>query len=303
MLKPQSLKQGDTVAITCPAKSLDKPITQALTLIQSWGLQVVTGQTLSTKFHQFAGDDDFRASEFQSFINNPNIKAIFAARGGYGCVRIVDKVDFTPILKNPKWLVGFSDITVLHCQLQSMGLQSIHGQMPATIAESSAQGLKSLKAALFGDPILYTYYTSLKCKPGYAEGFLIGGNLSILVTMLNSVGEVDFTDKILFLEDVGEYYYAIDRMIYALDRAGKLAKLKGIIVGSFTSLKDNPIPFGFTVQQIIYEIVKKYNYPVAFDFPAGHIDDNRALILGANCQLNISNNSIDFGVRLEIDNY
>lgn len=289
MLKPQSLKQGDTIAITCPAKSLDKPMTEAINLLKNWGLQVIVGETLTANYHQFAGDDDFRANELQSFINNPNINAIIAARGGYGCVRLVDKVDFSPLLKNPKWLIGFSDITVLHCQLQSMGLQSIHGQMPATIAQSSTQGLESLKAALFGQALSYAYSTALECKPGNASGVLVGGNLSILVSMLSSVSDVDFTEKILFLEDVGEYYYAIDRMMYALDRAGKLAKLKGLIVGGFTSLKDNPIPFGFTVQQIIYQIVKKYNYPVAFDFPAGHIDDNRALVLGGEYQLKIFN--------------
>ena len=289
MLKPQSLKQGDTVAITCPAKSLDKPMIEAIQLLQSWGLQVLIGQTLTSNFHQFAGSDDFRAQELQNFINNHNIKAIFAARGGYGCIRIVDRVDFSPLLKTPKWLIGFSDITVLHCQLQSMGLQSIHGQMPATIAQSSTQGLESLKAALFGQELSYAYTTSLKCKPGNANGVLVGGNLSILVSILNSVSDVNFTDKILFLEDVGEYYYAIDRMMYALDRAGKLAKLKGLIVGGFTNLKDNPIPFGFTAQQIIYNIVKKYDYPVAFDFPAGHIDDNRALIFGGEYRLKIYN--------------
>ncbi len=302
MLKPQSLKQGDTVAITCPAKCLDKPMTEAIHLLQSWGLKVITGQTLTSNYHQFAGNDDFRANELQSFINNPNIKAIFAARGGYGCVRIVDKVDFTSLLKTPKWLVGFSDITVLHCQLQSMGLQSIHGQMPATIAQSSTQGLESLKAALFGQALSYSYTTALECKPGNAEGVLVGGNLSILVSMLGSVSDVDFTDKILFLEDVGEYYYAIDRMMYALYRAGKLAKLKGLIVGGFTNLKDSPISFGFTVHQIIYEIVKKYNYPIAFDFPAGHIDDNRALVLGAQYKLNVTNIGEDFEVKFENEN-
>lgn len=302
MLKPQSLKQGDTVAITCPAKSLDKPMTEAINLLQSWGLTVVTGKTLTTNFHQFAGDDIFRATELQNFINDPNIKAIFAARGGYGCVRIVDKVDFSPLLKTPKWLVGFSDITVLHCQLQTMGLQSIHGQMPATIAQSSTQGLQSLKAALFGQALSYAYLTALECKQGNANGILVGGNLSILVSMLSSVSDVDFTDKILFLEDVGEYYYAIDRMMFVLDRAGKLSKLKGLVVGGFTNLKDNPIPFGFTVQQIINQVVNKYNYPVAFDFRAGHIDDNRALIFGADCKLKVLKNGNDFDVKFEIAN-
>lgn len=304
MLKPDSLKPGDTVAITCPAKSLDKPMTEAINLLQLWGLKVVLGETLTKNYHQFAGDDDFRANELQGFINNPNIKAIFAARGGYGCVRIVDKIDFKPLLKLPKWLVGFSDITVLHCQLQSMGLQSIHGQMPATIAQSSVIALESLRKALFGEPVLCQYQTPLNCQEGVANGVIVGGNLSILVSQLGSVSDVDFTNKILFLEDVGEYYYAIDRIMYALDRAGKLSKLKGLIVGGFTNLKDNPIPFGFTVQQIISERVKKYNYPVAYDFPAGHLNDNRALIFGAQYEFTV-NKEVEndcFTVKLNCQN-
>ncbi len=288
MIKPPPLKKGDKIAITCPAKKLDKTMDDAIKLIQSWGLEVVIGETLSTSYHQFAGTDEFRAKEFQEFINDTSIKAIFAARGGYGCIRIVDHIDFTPLLKNPKWIVGFSDITVLHSQLHCLGIQSIHGQMPATITESSFDGIESLRKALFGEEIIYHIKPHFLNKIGEAEGQLIGGNLSLLVAQLQSKTDFNFDGKILFIEDVGEYLYAVDRLIRTLNRANKLSKLKALIVGGFTSLKDNDIPFGFTAQQIIYEVVKNYDYPVIFDFPAGHLKDNRALILGGNCEIIIT---------------
>ncbi len=284
MLQPPYLQPGDKIAITCPAKKLDKPMDDVIALLNTWGLEVVLGETVKASHHQFAGTDEMRAQEMQQFINDKSIKAIIAARGGYGCIRIVDKIDFTPMLKNPKWLIGFSDITVLHCALQSMGIQSIHGQMPVTIPNSTAAGIQSLKKALFGQQIEYNYKpnkSTILGKSGTIKGTLIGGNLSILVSLLGSIHELDYTDKVLFIEDVGEYLYAIDRMLHTLDRAGKLAKLKGLIVGGFTQIQDNTPPFGQNAQEIIYEIVKKYNYPVIFDFPAGHLNDNRALVMGS----------------------
>ncbi|TAF43244.1 MAG: LD-carboxypeptidase [Sphingobacteriales bacterium] len=291
MIHPPYLQPGDKIAITCPAKKLDKPMDDAIALLNSWGLQVVLGQTVNASHHQFAGTDEMRAQEMQQFINDKSIKAIIAARGGYGCVRIVDKIDFSPMIKNPKWLVGFSDITVFHCALQSMGIQSIHGQMPITIPDSTSLGLQTLRKALFGEYINYNYQpnaTTFIEKHGEIKGTLIGGNLSILVSLLGSVHELDYTNKVLFIEDVGEYLYATDRMLHTLDRAGKLSKLKGLIVGSFTKTQDNPIPFGQSPEEIIYHKVKKYNYPVAFGFPAGHLNDNRALILGSGIFLHNS---------------
>lgn len=291
MIKSPYLKIGDKVAITCPAKKLDKSIDAAIETLKSWGLEVVLGETVHASFRQFAGTDEMRELEMQQFIDDKSIKAIIAARGGYGCVRIVDKLDFTPFLTNPKWLVGFSDITVLHCALQSIGVQSIHGQMPVTLTNSTTLATESLRQALFGEKIIYNYRPTLDGginglqKSGIVNGTLIGGNLSILVSLLGSINELDYNDKILFIEDVGEYLYATDRMMHTLDRAGKLAHLKGLIVGSFTQTQDNPVPFGQTIEEIIFEIVKKYNYPVAFGFPAGHIDDNRALVLGSEILL------------------
>ena len=280
MIKPPILQKGDKIAITCPAKALVGPMTDAIKLLESWGLIVVLGETINATFHQFSGTDELRAKDMQTFINDQDIKAIIAARGGYGCIRIVDEIDWTPLLQQPKWIIGFSDITIFHLQLQSMGLQSLHAQMPSTIKESSKEGLDSLRKVLFGEDLNYEIKPSPLNRIGKAKGELIGGNLSLLIANLESTSDVDYTEKILFIEDVGEYLYAIDRMIRTLDRAGKLSHLKGLIVGGFTSIKDNDIPFGFNPQEIINAIVSKYNYPICYDFPAGHIEDNRALVLG-----------------------
>jgi len=290
MIQPAALKKGDKIAITCPAKSLTAPMTDAIQLLESWGLEVVLGETITAVFHQFSGTDELRARDMQTFINDLDIKAIITARGGYGCLRIVDEIDWTPLLQNPKWIIGFSDITVFHLQLQSLGLQSLHAQMPSTIKESSKEGLESLRKALFGEEFTYEIASSPLNKSGIAKGELIGGNLSLLIASLGSKSDVDYTDKILFIEEVGEYHYAVDRMIRTLDRAGKLAQLKGLIIGGFTSIKDNDIPFGFNPQEIINEVISKYNYPVCYDFPAGHLPDNRALIFGKETTLEVNKN-------------
>ena len=292
MIQPPHLKKGDTITITCPAKSLKTPMTDAIKLLESWGLKVVLGETVDAVFHQFSGTDELRAKDLQQFIDDKNIKAIIAARGGYGCIRIVDAIDWTPLVKHPKWLIGFSDITVFHLQLQKLGLQSLHGQMPSTIPDSSSQGIESLRKALFGETIEYEFENHSLNQKGETSGILIGGNLSLLIVSLGSQSDVDYKDKILFIEDVGEHLYAIDRMLRTLDRAGKLAQIKGLIVGSFTDVLDNDIPFGFSVEEIISQIVLKYTYPVCFDFPAGHIKDNRTLILGREIILAINHKTI-----------
>jgi len=292
MIQPPYLKKGDTIAITCPAKSLKTPMTDAINLLESWGLKVILGETVDAVFHQFSGTDELRTKDLQQFIDDKNVKAIIAARGGYGCIRIVDNIDWTPLLKNPKWLIGFSDITIFHLQLQKLGIQSLHGQMPSTIPDSSSQGLESLRKALFGETIEYEFENHLLNSKGETSGILIGGNLSLLIASLSSQSDVDYQDKILFIEDVGEHLYAIDRMLRTLDRAGKLAQLKGLIVGSFTDVQDNDIPFGFSVEEIISQIVSRYNYPICFDFPAGHIKDNRTLILGREIILAVNHNTL-----------
>jgi len=294
-IAPPYLKKGDKVAITCPAKKLPNPMTDAVTLLQSWGLEVVLGETLNLSFHQFAGDDDQRAQDLQRFIDDDSIKAIIAARGGYGTIRMIDKVDFSRVAQKPKWLVGFSDITLLHTHLYTnFNIQSIHGQMPVNIPDASAKSLESLRKALFGEEISYEFNSHALNRNGVAEGVLIGGNLSLLAAVAGSVSDLDYNNKILFIEDVGEYLYAIDRMIRMLDRAGKLKNLAGLIVGGFTGIKDNDIPFGQTLEQIILDVVDKYDYPVCFDFPAGHIPNNMSLVFGSVTKLVVNGSDVIF---------
>lgn len=239
------------------------------------------GETITASHHQFAGNDELRRKDLQQFLDDKSIKAIIAARGGYGTIRIIDELDFSLFNKNPKWLVGFSDITVLHSHIhETCGVQTIHGQMPLNIPDATKPSLESLRKALFGEPLNYTFESNLHNKPGEVSGELIGGNLTLLVMLSQSISEMDFTNKILFIEDVGEYLYSIDRMLWNLKRAGKLAALRGLVVGGFTDLKDNDISFGSIIEEIILAHVDEYNYPVCFDFPAGHLADNHALVLG-----------------------
>lgn len=268
-------------------------MTDAVALLESWGLEVIQGETLSASYHQFAGDDGLRARDLQRFIDDDSIKAIIAARGGYGTVRIIDRVDFGRFALNPKWVVGFSDITVLHAHLYAnYHVQTIHGQMPVTIPDASKYSLETLRKALFGEALSYQLDSHQLNRSGKSSGPLIGGNLSLLVAVLGSVSDYNYDGGILFIEDVGEYLYSVDRMIRALDRAGKLKKLRGLIVGGFTELKDNDIPFGQTVPEIIMDVVKKYDYPVCFDFPAGHIPDNQSLLIGKTLNLAVANEQV-----------
>jgi muramoyltetrapeptide carboxypeptidase len=287
-ISPPYLIKGDKVAITCPAKKLPAPMTDAIALLESWGLEVVLGETVNASCHQFAGDDALRARDMQRFLDDDGIKAIFAARGGYGTIRMIDKLDFTHFSKNPKWIVGFSDITVLHSHIHTnYNIQTIHGQMPVNVKKGSELSLESLRMSLFGKSIAYKIEPNAENKIGVASGELVGGNLSLLIAISASISDLNYDGKILFIEDVGEYLYAIDRMMYNLKRAGKLKNLAGLIVGGFTEMKDNDIPFGQTVEQIIMDLIREYNYPVCFGFPAGHITDNRALILGRTINLSV----------------
>lgn len=291
---PPFLKKGDKIAITCPAKKIPGPMTDAIKLLQSWGLEVVIGDTLNASWNQFAGDDAFRAKDFQQFIDDNSIKAIIAARGGYGTVRMIDLVDFNRFVQNPKWIIGFSDITVLHSHLlANFNIASVHGQMPLTIPDASARSLDTLRKALFGEEIGYQLKPNSLNRTGEGEGLLIGGNLSIMLSVAGSISDVDYNNKILFIEDISEYLYNIDRMLRTLKRSGKLQNLKGLIVGGFSDMKDNDIPFGQTVPEIVMEVIKDYNFPVCFDFPAGHVPDNCSLILGKLLHLSVSNEEVN----------
>jgi muramoyltetrapeptide carboxypeptidase len=287
-IRPPYLKKGDKIAIVCPAKKLPKSINAALEVFKEWGLEVIIGETVNAGYHQFAGTDELRAADLQKFLDDPEIKAIVAGRGGYGCIRIIDELDFTKFKTSPKWMVGFSDITVLLSHLfAQLNTQSIHGQMPYTFDKATPESLSSLKSALFGEELHYNFTNTFANRSGTAEGLLIGGNLTLLVTVQGSVSEIDYDGKILFIEDVGEHEYAIDRMIRMLKRAGKLSKLKGLIVGAFNESGTETIPFGASTEEVIWEVVKEYDYPVCFNAPIGHIDDNRAMVVGRPVKLNV----------------
>ncbi|SEA92625.1 S66 peptidase family protein [Pedobacter hartonius] len=293
--QPPYLKKGDKVAIVSPAKKLKQSIDYAIALLEGWGLQVVLGKSVYAAHHQFAGNDALRTEDLQSFIDDTDIKAIVAARGGYGTIRIIDALDFTVFSENPKWIIGFSDITVLLSHITgALQTQSIHGQMPGTFEDASPESIESLRKALFGEDLTYTYDSQYPNRSGKAEGILIGGNLSLLIALEGSVSAMDFNDKILFLEDVGEYEYSIDRMLRMLKRSGKLTNLKGLIVGAFNHIEPEDIPFGQCAEEVISEIVKDFDYPVCYDFPVGHIDDNRAMVLGKKAYLNIAGSQVTF---------
>ncbi|MEZ7505655.1 LD-carboxypeptidase [Flavobacterium sp. Arc2] len=289
MTTPPILQKGDTIAILATArKNLDNNLQPAIDLIHSWGLEVVIGSTIGLDDNQLAGTDTQRAADFQKQLDNPNIKAIWCVKGGYGTVRIIDLLDFTKFKQNPKWIVGFSDITVLHNHLNTMGFKTIHGVMPVTVARATPEAIESLRVSLFGEKLSYTITSDLKNRIGSASGELVGGNLSILYSLLGSPSAIDCTDKILFLEDLDEYLYHIDRMMMNLKRNGCLESVKGIIVGSMTEMKDNDIPWGKNAVEIIEDVTKKYNIPVIYNFPAGHIRDNRALVLGETVQMKVT---------------
>ncbi len=294
---PAYLKKGDKIAILCPASYINKEVdlSPAYDILRSWGLVPVIYDSVTAQHNQFAGTDELRAEDIQRAIDDPEIKAIIAGRGGYGSVRILDRIDFSNFQKNPKWLVGFSDITALHAHIYSLyQIPTIHGQMVKSFLDASLESLETLKSALFGDNIDLTYDQSIyNNRSGVCEGVLLGGNLSILHSVIASPSDFNYDGKILFIEDVSESHYNIDRMLWTLKRAGKLRNLKGLIVGGFTELNDSNPPFGQRYEDIIMDKVAEYNYPVAFHYPAGHIDDNRVLVFGKKVQLAIDNNLVN----------
>lgn len=281
MITPPYLQKGDTIAIVATArKNIDDNLKPAIEWLTNWGLNVKIGSTIGLDLNQLAGTDEQRAADFQEQMDNPNIKAIWCVRGGYGTVRIIDLLDFTKFNQFPKWIIGFSDVTVLHNHLNTMGFKSIHGIMPVS-SKASEQAIETLRISLFGEPLNYEIDTHDMNRFGTATGEIIGGNLSILYSLLGSKSAINCDDKILFIEDLDEYLYHIDRMMMNLKRCGCLEKLKGIVVGGMVKMKDNDIPWGKNVLEIIQDVTKDLKIPVIYNFPAGHIQDNRALILGA----------------------
>lgn len=281
---PKHLKKGDKIGLVCTARSfILEELEPALKLIEAKGYQAVIGETIGKSYHQYGGTDEERLKDFQMMIRNPEIRAIWIFRGGYGTIRILDKIDFTGFMNDPKWIIGYSDVTVLHNYLNNfLGIASLHATMPINITGNTVESIETLFDLLEGkrNPLTfqkhpYNIYSGMPLK-----GKLIGGNLSILYSLLGTKTGFDTHQKILFLEDVGEYLYHIDRMMISLKNAQKLQQLKGLIVGGMTEMNDNAVPFGKSAEEIILEHTKEFGYPVIFGFPAGHITDNRALLMG-----------------------
>lgn len=285
MIKPKYLKSSDKIAIVAPAGKIDKAVVDfAKEKLESWGLQVALGKNVFNQHFQYAGTDKERLSDLQQALDDDSIKAILCARGGYGLIRILDQLDFTKFQTNPKWTIGFSDITILHSFIHSnFGIETVHASMAAGLKDKTSA--ESLKNALFGEGLNYAWPTHPLSTKGHIKGNITGGNLAILCSLIGSDADVDITGKILFIEDIGEYLYRLDRMMWTFRRAGKLDQLAGLIVGDFNDMKDNASPFGKTAYEIIAEAVSDYNYPVSFGFPAGHQKENKALTLGRQVEL------------------
>lgn len=293
MIFPSHLKKDDTVAIICTArKFFPEDAKPAIELLESWGLKAKLGRTIGKDSCQLGGTDIERAADLQEQMDDPTVKAIWCARGGYGTVRIIDKVDFTNFKKNPKWIMGFSDVTVLHSHLNTLGIASLHSIMPFTVPRAPEEVKETLRKALFGELIAYEVPSVSYNRNGKAKGELVGGNISILYSLLGSKSSLNTKDKILYIEDLDEYLYHIDRMMYNIKRNGYFDQVKGIIIGSLSDMHDNEIPFGQNAVQIINSITEEYNIPVAFDFPAGHQKDNRTLVLGSQVEFEVNETEV-----------
>lgn len=292
------LKPGDLIAIVSPAKAADaESIKIATDLIERRGFRVVVGKHALGRHHYFSGTDFERAMDLQEALDDPSIKAVFCARGGYGSVRIVDNLNWAGFMRNPKWMVGFSDITVFHQHIQRLGFPSIHGSMPFNFEKNSDEALDTLFKALAGQAYTVLGPACEKNKPGSAEGVVLGGNLSIVHSTIGTDDQPDYQDSILFLEDIGEHIYQIDRMFFALRKAGILNRIKGLIIGGMTDLEDTDVPFGKSIEEIVLDHFQYTKIPIAFHFPVGHIDDNRAIILGQKCLLTVSSDSSSLNVN------
>ncbi|MDQ3681504.1 MAG: LD-carboxypeptidase [Bacteroidota bacterium] len=296
--KPPSLKQGDVIGITSPAGFITfEEIQPAKAVIESWGYTILPGATIGKRSFTLGGTDEERLSDLQQMLDDPKIKAIICARGGYGSIRIVDNINWTNFITNPKWLIGFSDITILHNHIHThCKIASIHSKMTNSFPDDwnkaepiQIETIISIKDALEGTKMRYTVMPNAKNKTGVADGILIGGNLKTIESLAGSKSDINTDGKILFVEDTGEYLYSIDRMFWNLKRTGKLKSPKGLIIGGFKVKPDDAgEEFGSTVQDIVLEKIKKYTYPVCFDFPVGHQRANFALKCGVQHRLKIT---------------
>jgi len=289
---PPYLQKGDTIGIICPAGAM--PVEKASECIrvlnEEWGFKTKVGQTLGAEYNYFSGTDEERLADFQQMLDDDEVKAILCARGGYGTTRIIDRLDFKKFNKNPKWIIGYSDVTILHCHLYSnYYISSLHSPMAAAFNDGGYinRFVQSLKNTLEGKKAKYTCEPHEFNRKGEAIGELVGGNLALLAHVIGTDSDIKTRGRILFIEDVGEYLYNIDRMMWQLKRSGKLAKLAGLVVGGFTDVKDTERPFGESAYEIINDIVKDYDYPVCFGFPVSHEKENYALKIGVGYKLKV----------------
>ena len=302
LVQPPILKKGDTVAIVAPAgilKNKVEVIEKATKLLESWGLQVVLGENMFNDGKHFSGTDKERAFDFQKALDNPNIKAIWAARGGYGSVRILDTLDFSRFQTHPKWIIGYSDITAFHNHIHNLGVETIHAMMATSLQNEDAEIIETIatfKKALFGEELSYKIPSSTYNRVGVSsspikelKGQLVGGNLAILASMLGSKSQINTNQKILFIEEIGEYKYSIDRMLQSLKRAGYFNNVKAVIVGDISNIKQNTTKWGSTIEDLILDIIPE-KIPILFGFPAGHETTNNALIMGRNVLLGVHTN-------------
>lgn len=299
---PAYLKEGDIIAITCPSGYITREEVQpAVSKLEEWGFQVIIGRTVGMRDFTFGGNDELRTEDLQQFIDDRDIDAIMFGRGGYGAVRIIDNIDFTTLKKRPKWIIGFSDATVFHAHInRTFGIATIHSKMcnsfPADWSKaepSQIETINSIRKCLIGDKMEYIAIPNAKNRTGKGEGILIGGNLSILENLSGTKSDIETKNKILFVEDTGEYLYSIDRMFRNLKRTGKLDKLKGLIIGGLkTKIDDAGDEFGRSIYDIVADVVKEFSYPICFDFPVGHQKNNFALKCGMKHRLTVTSDIV-----------
>lgn len=301
-IAPPFLKRGELIGITSPAGYITvEEIQPAIKKMEEWGYKIKIGETIGKRDFTFGGTDEERAKDLQQMLDDPKIKAIMCARGGYGAVRIVDKLTWEKFKVKPKWIIGFSDLTIIHSHLnKNLGIASIHSKMCNSFPDDwtkaepiQIETIDSIQKALNGEKMKYTALPNPQNKFGKAEGILIGGNLKTLETLTGTKSDINTAGKILFLEDTGEYMYSVDRMFWHLKRSGKLSLLKGLIVGGFKiKVDEDADDFGRTLQDVVLEKIKAYKYPVCFDFPVGHQRNNFALKCGVRHKLSISENEV-----------
>jgi muramoyltetrapeptide carboxypeptidase len=289
MIQPPFLQPGDTIYITAPAKAIEESVVlEAKKTLETWGLNVRVAPHCLGRAAYFSGTDAERLADFQHGLDDPSIKAILCARGGYGCVRIVEELDWTAFQQNPKWIVGFSDVTVFHQKINQLGVESIHGIMPLGFTEGSMEAKDTLHKALFGESIILEASPVKENCMGTAKGSLIGGNMTIIYSLIGTELSYTFKNKILFIEDIGEHIYKVDRMLHAFKLAGIFNQISGLILGGFTEMEDTDVPFGKTIEELISEQVVDLGIPVAFNVPIGHIPDNQAVVVGRTVTLTVT---------------